>query len=297
MAEGPRSRSEGPQCYLNSFIKFAVNISHIFYAAMVMLWRPNRLFARKRKRGFMTNQAKKKRRTVRPRRYNQISTRQNNFSTLGYRSRRLSRRRWRNVLWRDTLAQQHYLSSSTTFTTFSLGGTANPATVDSDVGNAGAIPNSFWTTAGGANGADGSTMPTVHGDVVIRGGRISIEFLNPDNTTNPQTVFVRLWLVQLKDEWDSTIPATTLFKLDDFSRENDFHSKFGRVLRKWEFPLRTEGSWKVQHRLPVRKIDQDVFGNAGGNYIWYYAMYGSEDINTIINVVYGHNLSFSANVV
>lgn len=218
--------------------------------------------------------------------------------SVPYKKRRMGRRAWGRVLFRDTQADSHYRSvaqdSSVAPTPNSVGTMFFYFVPALKVG----ITVPFYVTAGGLQQLDsGITPPLFTGDLTLRGGIIRFAATNPSLV---DSIRVRVWLVRtnaspnfnvlpgdsvpLPWDWDPSIVA-------DFST-------FGRVLWNREAILRPNGnSFTVDHRIQPEKVEQRVFfSETGKQYIWMFTVgkYSNGQISaTDISVIKSYSVSFS----
>lgn len=207
-------------------------------------------------------------------------------SGIGFRSKRLSRRRYKSILWRDTLNKSHYRSVAATLNTTQANASPTVAVIDSADG----LPDDFWTTGAGLQALDtGVTPPTFTGDITVRGGKIGLTFML-DGATYP--VEVSVWLVKRSN---GTPPAFTTGPYGwDPSLVPDFYDDVGKIVMRRKKLLLDESSWNVEFRLPIMKLDQATH-NTTNTYLWIWTVQDVSDGGTAtVRVNNYHNLSFSA---
>jgi len=289
------------------------------------------LMAYKRKRSSMPSWGGKKRRTTRYKRYGNKG-RRTGRRTLAYSSRstvpanafkpqgrKLSTRRWRNVLWRDTLAMQHYrtvLSNAITAVT-----PAGIITQNINFTNAldQAANNEFWKIGGGMQDSGLSfiplwAQPLAAGipelvNLVIRGGRLFVIIANPGLT---DTIRVRVQLCFAKQQqknstdtvisntfqdWAVTVttgPRPISWSIVDAPDYSEY--LYPPVMDK-SIDLKPGDDATMIHKLRVKKIDCDQF-RRGAGWFPYWFISSSQTVDNTgggqpFNVIIGHNMSFA----
>lgn len=262
------------------------------------------IHTRKRSAGRFVRRTKR-RRTVRRRRTGRngrtTTSRASGATSVGtFRTRRTSVRRWRNMLWQDTIAKTHYRSV--------IDRTVNFATpndlINATLSVQSALPLSFWTTAGGTKPVDvGVLVPTFSGDITLRGGiaRVAVtNRVNPVDTTPSDPVRITIYAVWTDSNTSAfVLPAATQKTMWDPSLEADF-TKFGKVQFKRETILKGDGeSVQCYFKYKPQKIDQAVFNGGGHQLVWFILASQMSNTETTptgetVDVVLSHNISFSA---
>lgn len=229
-----------------------------------------------------------------------------------FRGRKLTKRRWRNVLWRDTLAVQHYKSYAQLVDNqigllgTTLGKVIIKARPMITVDNSWHHTAAFWQAGGGAQPVEaGGTVEAFKGDITIRGGMCRYTVANPESSVpillkvfavwtrkNPSMDVYNRMALDVEDmEWDPTI-------IPEFS-------SFGAVMFKRETLLLPGGRpFSCQYRLRPQKVDQTIFRGADGLTVdtpagnqpwWVYMMtplLGNSTADDVISLI-SFNLSFS----
>jgi len=238
------------------------------------------------------------------------------FLSNRFRSRRIGTRRWKSILWRDTLSNTHYRSVKTNTGTFvptdqvisnfvrlemMLGGDFN---VIND-------PGPFWTAPGGLQPNEiGATLPTFgDGDIVLRGGMAFITFAPNANVT---TAFrIKVWVVKAQknpslEVWNAITVPTDHNAAWDPSIIPEFRQDFGKIMMAKEVLLQP-GSMPVEFkwRQTVQKIDQPVWQGVspipgppqpgGDRFYWMYQMIPTTlgGVGGGIRIIRGYNVSFT----
>lgn len=265
------------------------------------------IHTRKRSGGTIRRSAFKKsrrgtRRRTRFRSGRSTTNRASGASSVGtFRGRRTSTQAWRRMLWKDTIAKQHF--RSITDGTVAI---TTPNNLISSTLNTISTMDNFWTAAGGAITADaGGAVPTFNGDIILRGGIVRLcatNRVNSTDTTPSDPVRVTIYAV-----WRDTastaavlpiLPANVSTMWDP-STLPDFQ-RFGKVLFKRETLLKGDGEvTQVYVKLKTQKIDQAVFINGGARLIFMVLVSQTSNTEAVpsaetIDFVVSHNLSFSS---
>lgn len=233
-----------------------------------------------------------------------------------FRARRVTRKQWRRILWRDSIQESHWrsfahlaIANLTISTGFGNGVVYMRPAITVENNPYHTLP--FWTVAGGAqqlNEAD--AVPLFKGDITLRGGICRIVVTNSDI----QPVRAKVWAI-----WAERTPSTNVYNLTnavvrsqefDPSVVPDFHL-FGKVLYKKEVLLLPgQQPFEVVHRLKVQKIDQrDFNGEAAspgdldemaGSQLWWCWQLIPQTENTVADnysALLSFNLSFVADAI
>lgn len=221
---------------------------------------------------------------------------------FGFKRKRMSARRWRNIIFRDTEAKTHYRSvksfSETVTTPVSndLSGTYfRFALIPDNV-------NPFWTAAGGLQDKDfGEAGPLFRDDKILRGGYCRLTLSNRSDT---EALLVQVWLVWAVPNVEQTRLGTITSVLNAREWEPTLFPDFqriGKVLYSRQCILKPgDNPFEITHRLKPQKIDDDVHLNGRGSQpIWMYKLVKMTDTDAApssqtVRATYGFNLSFSA---
>jgi len=218
-------------------------------------------------------------------------------------SRKLTRRAWKNHLWRDTLANTHWSSMANTTTAINTGTTVALGTTSIIFPTFGGTPGpttAFWTATGGLQPKDeGAAVPTFEeGNIVIRGGQIGFTVSVPDDQTEECTL--RIWTVFLTPEPDLTLVPTTIPYGAQLKSHADFEARVGRVVDYKEATLGhgTNPVFTYVRRLGVQKIDMETWGTTlGKQHIFIVALANMQDAtNVILPSITWHDMSFCGDV-
>lgn len=264
---------------------------------------------RKRSGGFLRRSGFKRRRFFGRRRFRRgfggrrgASTTSRASGALSYgtfKTRRLRPRTFRRIIWRDTIASQHWRSVSDSTQSAVTPNNLIQATLVSGING---LRDNFWTALGGAVASDsGVVVPTFVGDIILRGGmsRITVtNRANPSETMPSDPVRVTVFAV-----WTKSNPAALTFTsapptLWDPSLTADF-DRYGKVMWKREALLKGDGE-VVEYffRYKPQKIDQAEFNNGGSRLQWFVLVSQTSNVETTptaetVDIVISHNVSFS----
>lgn len=213
---------------------------------------------------------------------------------FGFKSRRVGQRRWRSVLWRDTLAQTHYRSNNAI------------NTINTNSGNAQQYQTTpfaalriggqqFYTQAGGAIPPDGGTVGLFLGNIVIRGGIIGMRVCNINSGAT--TIGVRVYLIKTSENVSfSSIPANVPIGWDP-TLVQDFQKNIGTVVLKREAILENNAALDVKYRLRPWKIDRDLFDLDQRSYVWLVLQNDFEGAASAVSNCAYFNISFAADAI
>jgi len=234
-----------------------------------------------------------KRRRFNPSRRRAVTqTTQSGFGrALQFRARRLSRRAWRNSLWRETRHLTHWRSNAgSTFvmTTQALASQATITIVDALHTTAGP----FWTAAGGTLPVDSTAAPpTFRNDVVLRGGKIGLTF---QNSSAGNSVAVEAFLIETSNRANfAGLPAAVAVGWDP-SLVSEFSSSIGRIVYRTKFLLEPLACSTIERRLRTRKIDQEAWNTNGIRPKWIIVARDFSNVTQVgVDVISDFNVSFS----
>lgn len=180
---------------------------------------------------------------------------------LTYRSRGLRRKAFSRLIWKNTIASDHWRS----FGSSTVAGRTAAAQLSGTITRV--LPlfqgnSPFWTAAGGAQPTDtGGTVPLFQGDIILRGGMISqtvsIAPLSSDQ------IAVDTWIVWTQPSPRGIVPTTAGWGWDPTSTA-DFVREVGKPRHFKRTILSTNQLYvTIDYRLPCMKIDQSVFQQSG----------------------------------
>jgi len=214
---------------------------------------------------------------------------------FGFRTKKVSRRRFNNFLWNSTLFSTHYRSVLSALTA--------PVTPASGV--TGTIfginmhriaANQFWTTAGGLIQTDaGVTAPTFKGDIILRGGQYEVQFQNSSSTLD---IRIKIWLVKTVTNPDFTFEPTLPPIGWDPTSSPDFIKEIGKPFMAREVTLEQGNSYTMKGRFKLQKIDQTTYNSQGNSIVMYVMLCNvGHAVSTTVGILSSHNMSFSADAI
>jgi len=216
---------------------------------------------------------------------------------IGYRGKKLGRRQFNSILWKDTLMKQHYRSLQTITGAYNSQALAANMTITFiDPFTNGSF---FWTAAGGAiPEAAGGTVPLFDAKITLRGGKWTVSMANNDSA-NLNTLKLTLWHVRTISRPDTSIIPTTAPAGWDPSLIPDFTYKYGKVFYQESVQLKPQESYTIEKRIGIKLIDQSDFTTLIGN--TDIILLGSETMNkdqaTAGFLKHTLNCSFSADAI
>jgi len=234
-----------------------------------------------------------KRRRFNPSRRRAVTqTTQSGFGrALQFRARRLSRRAWRNSLWRETRHLTHWRSNegrSFVMTTQATAGTSTITIVD-------ALQNllaPFWQATGGVVPVDSTAAPpTFRNDLVIRGGKIGLTF---QNSSAGNSVAVEAFLIETSSRANfALLPAAVPVGWDP-SLVAEFSSNIGKIIYRTKFLLEPLACSTIERRLRTRKVDQEAWNTNGIRPKWIIVARDFSNVTQVgVDVVSYFNISFT----
>ena len=247
----------------------------------------------------------KKARTLRRSRFkrtSQFGTNSTRGGGIGFKSSRLSRRKWKTLLFNSSTAMTHYRANFAVTSTLSTPGVTS-ATMNTSLQTSRRFAGAaFFTTAGGAINPDGGAMPTfaTNTDITVRGGMYGIRLTNTpdalDIDKDPINVFV--YLIHTPKGFSLTnLPASVPVGWDP-TLVQDFQTNIGRVIMKKSYQIRDGDVVTIERRMGVQKVDQTEYAATISEYVWLVLLGTTSSIvvRTIACTTY-YNMSFSADVV
>lgn len=203
------------------------------------------------------------------------------------RSRRLSKRTFRSLLWKQTITQTKFKSTYGATGTLATPADATTATTLGAFGLSTTNPyEPFYTQPGGLRPLSG-TIPSVaepteaeakfNSDIIVRGGRMVLEVFNNTETADANNDIVRVKIVLLRagEAWTDAFctgnigPSYTPRYIADFKR------LAGYICLEKDFTLKDGESCAVEYKLKPMKIDVGSYSQTtpiSGQYIWYMAV-------------------------
>jgi len=240
----------------------------------------------------------KRRRTNNRRRFRKGGRRVADFTslntrgtTVGFRSKKVSRKTYNRHLWNSTLFATHYRSVR------SIAGDVVMQTNDVVATIFGLNmykfdANPFWTVTGGAVSVDtGIAVPAFIGDIILRGGIYTVTFAN----TSTNDIKLNIWMsTTVPDPVVTVVPASSTIAWDP-SVSPDFNSQVAKTWMSKSVLIEGGNSYSITNRFKLQKIDQTTYIVEGRTpIIWVSAFNIGNSAANILRVVRSHNLSFSA---
>jgi len=214
--------------------------------------------------------------------------------TFSFRSKRVTGRKWKRMLWDSTLQSTHYRSNIALNTNSTTPVFANQyqTTILPAIRIGG---NQFYTVAGGFIPPDTGVLTSFVGNIILRGGTVgcSITNINPGVATQRFKVF----LIKTSKKWSGiSFPANPPIGWDP-SIVIDFQLTIGRIVLAKDFILDNNSTMDLKYRLPIQKIDRGEYDGDQNSYVW--AIFGNdvEAGGSVWSTTTYFNLSFSADAI
>lgn len=243
----------------------------------------------------------------RPFKRRRTSRRTTNFTSqagagggIRFRSKKLSRARWRRLLWNTSLHLQHYRSLNATTGTFNTPATTITMTLSTTPALRFATQN-FYVAGGGAIAPDAAqALPTFTGKFIIRGGTIGVRLVNTYDVTdaNRNTNHGMVYLIKTSANFALTNLPSSLPVGWDPSLIQDFSTNIGRIVYRKNFLLRDADTALIEYRLKCQQVDPGEYILDKNTYVWVVVA-GNVDAASARVFTYTafYNISFSADAV
>lgn len=218
--------------------------------------------------------------------------------SMSMRSKKLSRARYRQELWRISNPLTHLRSTSASSLVLTTGTVASSYSFNS----LSAMENGlgrFWTAAGGAvsDNVGAVYTPATGQNIILRGGLIGLKINNPILPLGGDTLYVTVYLVQTMKRPDASILPAAGSNVNvgyDLSLIPNFNEDYGMVLLKKEFILADGQGCTIERRLKTRRIDQDVWSTYNGTQpVWFILLNSQNTTTAQIEVVRYWNSSYT----
>lgn len=237
----------------------------------------------------------------RGRKSNAFTSQSGSGGAINYKSRKTSRRAYKNHLWNSTLFKEHYRSIGAVGTTMNTPATFNTMTILAEKAIDNGAAANFWLAAGGAIPPDAlQPLPAFSGDVIIRGGKIGLRLANTLDSvaTAATTVHGVAMLIRTTKNFAAGVITTPQLVGWDTSVIPNFDTQVGRVIYRKNFLLKDSDTSLIEYRLKLQKIDVGDFNATFNTYLWVI-MVGNVDNATAhgVAVTKYFNLSFSADAI
>lgn len=218
--------------------------------------------------------------------------------SMSMRSKKLSRSRYRQELWRITNPLSHMRSTVASALVLTTGTVASAYSFNS----LSALENGlgrFYQVAGGAvsDNVGAPFLPAPSQNIIIRGGIIGLKINNPILPLGGDTLYCTVYLVNTVKRPDASILPAGGSNVNvgyDLSLIPNFNEEFGRVLMKKEFILADGQGATIEKRIKTRRVDQDVWATYNGTQPTWFILLNSQNTTTAqIEVVRYWNVSYS----
>lgn len=249
-----------------------------------------------------------------------LSSRQLNASNpFAFRSKKVSKKRWRSMLWRDTAAKQHFrsivnsnpaLSTPTGVTSLNFAIASCFSSLNTTL---------FWRTAGGFQDSGFGSRPAWQAapgvgvpeavQLIIRGGMIWISIANPSLS---DTIQCRVQLAWTKSQQRNTTDTAVSNTFNDYATAivasnprpigwdvtsaPDYSEYLHQPVMDKSMTLKPGDDCMFAHRLKPVMLDADEFTREAGWFPYWMVYLGQKvDGNALaqaMTVTLGHNLSF-----
>lgn len=152
------------------------------------------------------------------------------------------------------------------------------------------IAGDFWTTAGGAFGVDGGTVPSFEGNLILRGGTMGLTLTN----TLTDTATLECWVYLIHTADNFVAPTGPVNRGWDPTIIPDFETKVGKVLMCKKVMLDNQASVTIEHKIKCRHVDQTIW-TAGYRKPNWIVLLGNNESAVAANVtaIRYINLSFA----
>jgi len=219
---------------------------------------------------------------------------------LRFSARRVSRRRYRSMLWNASQLQTHWRSNHSSTITVLTPGTADTMTVG--ITPARNFGNGFWTTLGGGVNPDGGGMSAfvANGDLTIRGGMMGMRVSNiPDAAdVDKDALQCTVFLLRTSVNFNSGVIPSTVRQGWDPTLVADFKQNVGHIVLRKTFLLAEGEVGTVERKMPVQRIDQSEYLLSHNEYIWLFVCSNTSAISAkSLRLVPYYNLSFVGDAV
>jgi len=278
---------------------------------------------RKRKAVGIIVRARKKTRGLKRRKANntsQTSRALNSSNAFQFRSKKLTPRKLRQMLWRDTIMMTHYRSIFTAVPSVGLSTPANTFECNfirmqalTDIAS-----NEFWRTAGGFQDPsfgitpDWAIPPSATTPepitIVIRGGVLSLRIANPSLTDTMNIRCQLIWTKEQRRNTDDSAASNTLVPYENavglgprpltwtIQAAPDYAQYYYPPVMDKQIDLKPGDDVNFYHRLKVSKIDVASF-QRGASWFPIWVVYASQTVDTTagaqpVTIHINHNLSF-----
>jgi len=227
--------------------------------------------------------------------------------------RKLSKRAYRNLLWRSTVPMTKYKSARSFLTTQATPVGVTTKSIRFHNAMSPTATEEFYRVGGGLQDINFGITPNLGVDlssVIIRGGMLFIQLVpNPDAADNViVTVELRRMRQQISNAADTAVSNTgtdyrtaveatnrpLTWTLDDSPDSQEY---FTRAYLRKTMVLPPGQMMRVEHRLRVEKWDTAEFERGSRAWVWLVMLSQVNDVAAAaetVQIVRGHDLSFTA---
>jgi len=246
------------------------------------------------KRSFKKRRFTPRRKSFKSRSYSSKNATGSGF--IRYGGRKLGRRAWKRSLFTHSRHLTHYRSTGQeSNTVHSSVNALNYLTNILDAIDVTGSGYEFWQTVGGLQPHDNLayTDPAFQGNIILRGGTVSLRFFNAGITSSPVNLFVILFKVRKGNSQHDTWTADTAKGIGwDPSMEPDFSARFGTIIFSMKKSLSPGDTFQVDRKLPCQEVDQEVYRDTK-LYKWMIGLNDPMGDGINVPIVRTFNLSFS----
>lgn len=263
-----------------------------------------------------TNRAKrrrvfKKRPFHRRRRVQTLTSQTTNARTIQkYGGRKLNKRNWRNMLWRDSLGQFKYKSTLSGVSTVSTPNNLTQKTLAALISMSDVAGSMFWQPTGGLQPTNfGFVAPTlVPESIILRGGMIGISVCARQSAAN--SCRIQIYLAYPKQQGrsaDDTASSNTftswlvanigsydlMYTLQDLP---DYQEYFHPPILTKEALVHPGENVEVYYKMRIRKIDVSQWWRGGLAPYWFVCVSQTSNVDggaETLDVVISHDVSFT----
>lgn len=196
-------------------------------------------------------------------------------NSFGFKSKKLSLRAYRGMLWRDSIMKQKWRTCQAfTQSQLSAADSSKYSIVLYDAFGNSASP--FWTPLGGTVQADlGTAVPTFIGDIIVRGGILGVRVTNQAADASP--LEIRIILFRTSTRQGSAPPVIANQSVGfDMTHLTDFNNFYGKPLVNKTVLLENSNVAEVKYRLKVQKVDQFEYSQFTKRYYWMIGVGNAE---------------------
>lgn len=231
----------------------------------------------------------KKRRTLRRRRFNgraKSSTRwTGGIADSNFRSRKITRSKWKKMLWDSTLQEEHYRSIGAQSGSFGTPATLTTCQIFAFTGddNGVSVP---WNVTGGLQHSLNLTS-----NVVMRGGMHRLTVTNDAAVTTPMMCMVYGMITNDSADF-TTLPTSAPIGWEP-TVGPDFNEDIGRIVCNRSFVLGNQDSVTISYRRSIKKINISEWIAGKRRFFWIVCIHNLEtSAAQNVTMIRSYNTSF-----